>query len=239
MNIIMHKNELYHIDTYLKMIFDTPDIYGVMFDISMTNDEQIVVFRSDKDNGFSLKDIWNINYSDIKSKDIITLSELLEHFEGKDKKLLLNILPLCTASFTEKTLAETTMKNNTYIYKIRKILEKQENKNISLVSTDARILHHLKSDLFHHKLGLFMTGFDLTYDDVDIYIFPVHMYKKTICEQQMALEKEVMLLIEDEKDMEWLAESLEDDDMLPKGMMASPRFSFITNHPVHLKDILN
>lgn len=238
MNLIAHKSNLYNIVDFLNMVFDNDYINGAMFELTMTSDNKVVVFSPVFSNEATLDTIQSSTYAQIKSEDMITLENVVSYFSNTNKRLLLNILPLSTMTLNDETFEKMAQRNVDYIARIQKQLARCNNKNISLISADNKVLYHLKKNLSCYKLGLFLSRTNLTYEDVDMYIFPSDMYSRSLIRQQILLNKEAMIFASSSTDLDLINKAILSKEVTVEEIKNTPNFGFITNYPELLHTIL-
>ncbi len=201
MNIIAHKTNFYNASQFLNMVSKDPNVTGAMFDITFTKDNEIIVCYPYTDSEVFIKNIQSSTYSQIQTEEIITLDSLLAYFHTIGKVLYLNIIPILTCTLSADTVEEMMKKNQIYILKIKEILKKYPTVVSHLISKDQKVLYHVQENMESCQVGLVLSQQDLSYLDVDIYIFNSQMYNKLLIEEQLKRDKEVLLYVNDANDM--------------------------------------
>lgn len=201
MNIIAHKTSFYNAAKFLNMVSKDSNITGAMFEITITKDNEIIVFYPLTNNEIFIKNVQLSTYAQIQTEETITLDSLLAYFQAIGKVLYLNIIPVLTSTLSEDTAEEMRKKNQMYIMKIKETLKKYPDVTIHLISEDQKILYHVQKNIDICKIGLVLSQQDLSYLDVDIYVFNSEMYNKSLIKEQLNRKKEVMLYINNADDM--------------------------------------
>ena len=77
MKIIAHKSNLYNNKTFIESVNSLDGLTGVMLDIVMTRDKQVLVFSPVTTNKITINTIQNNNLSELTYYDILKLYESL------------------------------------------------------------------------------------------------------------------------------------------------------------------
>ena len=94
MKIIAHKSNLYNNKTFIESVNSIEGLTGVMFDIVMTRDKQVLVFSPVTTNKITINTIQNNNLSELTYYDILTLDDALNMLNNFKGKIIINLLPL-------------------------------------------------------------------------------------------------------------------------------------------------
>ena len=94
MKIIAHKSNLYNNKTFIESVNSIEGLTGVMLDIVMTKDKQVLVFSPVTTNKITINTIQNNNLSELTYYDILTLDDALNMLNNFKGKIIINLLPL-------------------------------------------------------------------------------------------------------------------------------------------------
>ena len=94
MKIIAHKSNLYNNKTFIESVNSLEGLTGVMLDIVMTRDKQVLVFSPVTTNKITINTIQNNNLSELTYYDILTLDQALNMLNNFKGKIIINLLPL-------------------------------------------------------------------------------------------------------------------------------------------------
>lgn len=231
MNIIAHKTSFYNAAKFLNMVSTNSNITGAMFDVTFTKDNEIIVFYPFTNNELLIKNVQLSTYSQIQTEETITLDSLLTYFRSIGKELYLNIIPILTCTLAADTAEEMAKRNQAYIIKIKEALKRYPSVPTHLVSKDQKVLYHVQENINACKVGLVLSQQDLSYLDVDIYIFNSEMYNKSLIEEQLKRKKQVMLYINDANDMSIVYDYYLDKKGTPHCINSVEGLSLIANYP--------
>ena len=94
MKIIAHKSNLYNNKTFIESVNNIEGLTGVMLDIVMTKDKQVLVFSPVTTNKITINTIQNNNLEELTYYDILTLDDAINMLNNFKGKIIINLLPL-------------------------------------------------------------------------------------------------------------------------------------------------
>lgn len=195
MKIISHKNIKYDYYTFLNSTINNPIINGVAFDVLMTKDKKILIYTPTRDYLSVVDSIQSNTYENLKTTDIISLEEVLYQFINSNKKIIINLLPIISNTLTSNNLQDVTRLNEEYVMTVKKIIDKFPTLEFYLCSAYDSLVYQIKRLDNIHKIGFVITNLSTSYIDVDFYVFTVNVLDERIINQQLSLNKEVMIYI--------------------------------------------
>lgn len=209
MKIISHKNIKYNFDNFLNSTINNSVIDGVLFDIIMTKDKKILIYTTSNNDISNIDYIQNNNYSYLKNIDVLPLEVFLQKFVGSSKKIILNLLPIVANLPSTDNIQNSNQLNQNYVLSVQQVIEKFPTLEFYLCSAYDNLVYQLKNIDFNNKIGFMITNLSTSYIDVDFYIFTINVVDEIIINQQLSLQKEVMLYLTDCNDMSILMKDIE------------------------------
>ncbi len=195
MKIISHKNIKYDYYTFLNSTINNPIINGVAFDVLMTKDKKILIYTPTGDYLSVVDSIQSNTYENLKTTGIISLEQVLYQFVNSNKKIIINLLPIISNTLTNDNLQDVNRLNEEYVMTVKKIIDKFPTLEFYLCSAYDSLVYQIKRLDSIHKIGFVITNLSTSYIDVDFYIFTVNVLDERIINQQLSLNKEVMIYI--------------------------------------------
>lgn len=204
MRILVNKTDLYNNAEFLKKTSQKIKyLEGVGFNIAITKDNQFVVFSPVSNNQATIQTISNKNLKELTYLDLLTLKDVLTFYQQRESqnKIFLNLLPSAIPIASEESLETIKNINNNYTKYLLETLKPYENLNLYLGSVNASLMQLLKSENIPWKKGIVLFGGNLNYIDVDFYVFGTELLSGEIFNQQLKLNKEVILYLGDANDL--------------------------------------
>ena len=226
--VIAHKDNLYNTKKFIEEVMKNSQyLDGVFLDVTLTKDSKVLIFSPVSSNREDLDTIQNNNLVEIDFLDIFLLKEALDIFASQNFKIILNLLPLneIVAASSYHTLVKDY---EHYLEVVIDLLKKYQHLNIFISSPSYNLLYILKRKTKAYKLGVVLDINNVSYIDVDFYIFSPIMLREDILLEQLERQKEIMIRIKDCDDMSKVIQFLEEED---KTGVIKEKSKFITNHP--------
>lgn len=232
MKIISHKNTKYDYNTYISSTLNNPIIDGILFNIIMTKDNKILIYTSYEDSTDNIETIQNSTYQNIKNLNIIPLEAILFKFNNSNLKIILNLLPIISNNLSSDNFQNVNRLNENYVLAVKSIIEKFPAINFYLCSAYDNLVYQIRRITPNKKIGFIINNLSTTYIDVDFYIFTVNVLNEQIVNQQLSLNKEVMIYIANCSDMNSLMKEIEKQHTLGKiNLTLLNKVYFISNYP--------
>ena len=223
MMIIAHKSNLYNNKNFVESVNQLEGLAGIMLDVVMTKDKQVLVFSRVTTNKITINTIQNNNLNEISYYDILTLEDALTMLEGFKGKIIINLLPLNEALLIED-YQKVVDNNLRYTEVVKTITDKFVHANIYICSSSYNLLYQIIRVFPNDKHGVILDENSGSYIDVDFYIFVPNMLDERIMSEQLSLKKEVMIMMEDCDDLSIVLSFLEDN------RNNKENYQYITNH---------
>lgn len=230
MKILAHGNNLYNPNEYDKMIQNNPDILGLSLDITMTKDNQIVIYSVVPNDNLTLEAIQSNTLSNLNTYQLVTLDRVLSYYQNGNKKIFLHLLPFAVPVLQEDTILYIQRKNKIYIEELKKVVWQYPNMNLYISSRNHTLIHSMKQMLSGVKIGVTLEESNLNYIDVDFYEFPTTMLDYSIMREQIHLKKEVVILLRDCSDITMIINSFRQYQSLMNDAFFQQLY-FNTNYP--------
>ena len=223
MMIIAHKSNLYNNKNFVESVNQLEGLAGIMLDVVMTKDKQVLVFSRVTTNKITINTIQNNNLNEISYYDILTLEDALTMLENFKGKIIINLLPLNEALLIED-YQKVVDNNLRYTEVVKTITDKFVHVNIYICSSSYNLLYQIIRVFPNDKHGVILDENSGSYIDVDFYIFVPNMLDERIMSEQLSLKKEVMIMMEDCDDLSIVLSFLEDN------RNNKENYQYITNH---------
>ena len=223
MMIIAHKSNLYNNKNFVESVNQLEGLTGIMLDVVMTKDKQVLVFSRVTTNKITINTIQNNNLNEISYYDILTLEDALTMLENFKGKIIINLLPLNEALLIED-YQKVVDNNLRYTEVVKTITDKFVHANIYICSSSYNLLYQIIRVFPNDKHGVILDENSGSYIDVDFYIFVPNMLDERIMSEQLSLKKEVMIMMEDCDDLSIVLSFLEDN------RNNKENYQYITNH---------
>jgi len=195
MRIISHKNIKYDYYTFLNETINNPILTGVAFDILMTKDKKVLIYTPSGDYESSINALQSNTYESLKRTDIIPLEDVLYQFANSNKKIIINLLPIISNTLTSENYVSVNKLNEEYVTTVLSVLNKFPTLDFYLCSAYDNLVYQIKRLNGTHKIGFIITNLSTSYIDVDFYVFTVNVLDEKMINQQLSLNKEVMIYI--------------------------------------------
>ena len=232
MKIISHKNINYDYDTFVSSTVNNPIIDGILFDILITNDKRILIYTPYGNYIANVDAIQSSNYQNIKGFDVIPLEIVLSKFNNSNQIIILNLLPIISNTLSSETFQTVNKLNEDYVLAVKSIIEKFPSINFYLCSAYDNLVYQMKRITPDKRVGFIINNLSTTYIDVDFYIFTVNVLNEQIINQQLSINKEVMIYIMNCTDMNAIMRGIEKRKILGTiNDAVLNKVYFISNYP--------
>jgi len=176
---------------------------GVGFHVAITKDNQFVIFSPVSDNQTTIQTIASKNLNELDNLDLLTLQTVLRFYKERNSqlKIFLNLLPSTIPITSLENLMELKNINENYIKYLLEILKPYQTLNLYLGSVNASLMQLLKNENTPWKLGIVLFGGNLNYIDIDFFVVGTELLNEEIFNQQLGLDKEVMIYLNNAGDL--------------------------------------
>ena len=240
MKIIAHKSIKYDYFTFLRENINNPKITGVAFDIVMTKDKKVIIYTPYGDYISTIDALQSNTYENLKNIDIIPLEETLRFFSRSNKKIIINLLPIVSPPTDEETLFNVNRLNEEYVNAVNIIISKFPTLEFYICSAYDNLVFQMKRLNHNYKVGFIITNLSTNYIDVDFYAFTTNMIDKKIIDQQLNINKEVMIYIINCDDMNMIMNNFSKEQFYyPNIKNTFNEIFFINNYPTIFWNIFN
>jgi hypothetical protein len=232
--IIYLKDEKTSMHDFLEEALTNDIITGVFLSGTITKDNIPVVL-----NPTFYEDTVGVNYTfaeiqQMEQYDVISLEEILNILASYNKKIVLNVLPIYLFDVTQENLEEIIINAREYMTIFKSVLDLFPNENIYICTPVQRSLFLLQEIIKNRKVGLVVTMFNLTYVDIDFYVFDIKMVNMNIIIQELNRMKELMIATITRSDIQ-MADQL---FSTPENALILDQLQFITDYPNELHKAL-
>jgi len=198
MRILANKTDLYNNTEFLEVtVKTTKELEGVGFNVAITKDNEFVIFSPVTDNQTTIQTITSKSLAELTHLDLLTLKEVLTFYQKKKSlhKIFLNLLPATIPITSEESLLDLKNINENYARHLLEELEPYQDLNLYLGSVNVSLMELLKNKNIPWKKGIVLFDGSLNYIDIDFYVFGTSFLSDEIFNQQLQLNKEVIIYI--------------------------------------------
>lgn len=241
MKIIVNRNVFQTTDEFFKQIKDSLDyIEGISLQVLLTKDGIPIVMMPTTSDAFVaqvIKNVQNTNLNDIKDYEVLTLTDTLNRLSTFNKKIIINFIPISTTPFAQN-IELINKVNQNQVENLYKVLDQYPNLNIYLASISHNIIYQIKKQNKRNKIGVVLSLYETNYIDVDFYIFSSEMLSYPILNQQLRINKEVMISSRNCEEM-MIIYNFFDKLPNPQSDNMFNNISFISNYPLIIYKLFN
>lgn len=231
MKIFSIRNNSYNNYNFVSKAYHDTKIEGILLDVVMTRDNQIIIFPEETNANIVLKDIQSQTLKEIKNSEIEPLETYLNLLTNFNKRIILNIIPLNQPITTDYNAEILYQQNLFYITQIINIIKRYPNHNINLMSTNLNLLTMLQKEAKDYQLAWYILTDNTNYIDLNIYIFNSAMLNDAILAQQLDNQKEIMVYVLNSNCINNVLNFFKDKDKNPIKKRIFNEISVITYYP--------
>ncbi len=195
MKIVARKNNLYTLNEFEQNALSKSFIDAVGIDVIMTVDGRIVVFNPVIDNIASILSIQNSTFIESKNTEVILLEDFLRRYQDANIKVFINVISYGDPIVTSENVQQINERSRSYIRHITEILAQFPSIEKYVYSGNRRLLTYLMEEKRNYKVGVYLSQEDLSFLDVDFYLFATEILNMDIIMQQLDMKKEIALII--------------------------------------------
>lgn len=241
MKLIVNRNVFQTTDEFFQSIKDSLNyIEGISLQVLLTKDGIPIVMTPTTSDTFAIQVIKNVqstNLADIKDYEVLTLTEALNRLTTFNKKIIINFIPVSTTPLSQN-IELVNIINQNQVESLYKVLDRYPNLNIYLASISHPIIYHLKRQNKRNKIGVILSLYETNYIDVDFYVFSPEMLNYPILNQQLRINKEVMISSRSCEEM-MIIYNFFDKLPNPQSLNMFNNVSFISNYPLIIYKLFN
>lgn len=231
MKIFSIRNNRYNNYNFVSKAYHDKKIEGILLDIVMTRDNQIIIFPEETNTELGLKDIQKQTLKEIKNSEIEPLENYLSLLTDFNKRIILNIIPLNQPIITDYNAEIIFQQNLFYVTQILNIVKQYPKHNINLMSTNLNLLTILQKEAKNYPLAWYILTDNTNYIDLNIYIFNSAMLNDAILAQQLDNQKEIMVYVLNSNCINNVFNFFKDKDKNPIKKRIFDEISVITHYP--------
>jgi len=172
MRIFNYNPQIQNLDQYILSIKNTPEVSGVFINVILDTNFRLNLYIPD-------------------TNQFIPLEEFLEKFKDSNKIVIMNML-LAYQLVTDQTAFEIANFNRGFVEQLKNLIGRYPN-TFYLSSINTSTLFFLNTESNPYKVGTVVTRADLTFIDVDFYIFSEYFINIDYISSLLNNNKEVMI----------------------------------------------
>ena len=172
MKIFNYNPQIQNLDQYILSIQNSPEVSGIFINVILDTDFKLNLY------------IPNTN-------QFIPLEEFLEKFKNTNKIVIMNML-LAYQLVTDQTAFEIANFNRNFVNQLQNLISKYPN-TFYLSSINTSTLFFLNTESNPYKVGTVVTRADLTFIDVDFYIFSEYFINIEFINSLLNQNKEIFV----------------------------------------------
>ena len=172
MKIFNYNPQIQNLDNYILSIQNAKEVSGVFINVILDTNFKLNLY------------IPNTN-------EFIPLEEFLEKFKNTNKTVIINML-LAYQLVTDQTSFEIANFNRTFVKQIKNLISNYPN-TFYLSSINTSTLFFLNTKPNPYKVGTIITRADLTFIDVDFYVFSEYFININYINSLLNQKKEIFI----------------------------------------------
>ena len=172
MKIFNYNPQIQNLDNYILSIQNAKEVSGVFINVILDTNFKLNLY------------IPNTN-------EFIPLEEFLEKFKNTNKTVIINML-LAYQLVTDQTSFEIANFNRTFVNQLKNLISNYPN-TFYLSSINTSTLFFLNTKPNPYKVGTIITRADLTFIDVDFYVFSEYFINIDYINSLLNQKKEIFI----------------------------------------------
>ena len=172
MKIFNYNPQIQNLDQYILSIQNSPEVSGIFINVVLDTNFRLNLYIPD-------------------TNQYIPLEDFLEKFKNTNKIVIMNML-LTYQLVTDQTAFEIANFNRTFVNQLQNLISKYPN-TFYLSSINTSTLFFLNTESNPYKVGTVVTRSDLTFIDVDFYIFSEYFINIEFINSLLNQNKEIFV----------------------------------------------
>lgn len=238
MKIVSLKKNVCTNENFVHDCEEFPYLEGISINLTMTKDGHVILYDHILNSNETLALTQDSLLKDLKAITIKTLEEFLNLEIDPKKKIIIQLLPLISPSINESNLEMINQSSEYFVKQVYKIIQKFPKLDISLASSSRRLLYYLVQNKKHYALGLILKSDDLSYQDLDFYIFNSDTLDLQIMKQQLDFNKKIMLYLMSTSDISLFMKTFSAQEKSPNQKIILENLYIITPYPDIIKQLI-
>lgn len=216
-------------------------IDAVNFNITYTKDNKIVVFNTVSTGAAITNTINNSTLEDLQGYEIVLLEDLLGQLNQNNfkKEIYINLVPSNPGILSDENIQAVTIRMNQYIDELNRIISKFPILKISLHSINRSLITILKQKIKQVKIGIVVSGDDLTFTDVNYYIILANVLNDSIIDMLIKKNKEVNIYIYSDYYISYIYQHYLGETSTPELQQTLPKLGIISMYPDIINKVFN
>lgn len=233
MKIIAQKTNNLTTSDFLKNSLKKDFIDAMSLSVTYTKDNKIVVYNAPS-SGSAITNTINIStLSELQGYEITLLEDLLRELSTstKQKALYINLAPYNPGILSDENIELVTNRMNEYIEELKRVVDQYPKITTYIHSINRSLVTILKEKLSTHKIGFAVTGADITFVDVDYYVFLATTQNDLIIDTLLKNNKEVIIYVYSDYFISYLYEHYLGEKSTPYLQQTFEKLGFMGNYP--------
>ena len=216
-------------------------ISAVNFNITYTKDKKIVVFNNASSDVAITNAINSSTLGSLQGYEIVPLDILLEQLNRNNfkKGIYINLVPSNPGILTNENIQEVTINMHNYVDELNRIINKYPSLDINLHSINQSLATILKQKVTHRKIGMVVSGADLTYLEVNYYIILSNVLNDAIIDGLLRKNKEVNIFVYSDYYISYLYQHYLGEKTTPYLQQVLPKLGIISSYPEIIDKVFN
>ena len=233
MKIIAQKTNSLTTSDFFKNGLEKDFIDAMSLSVTYTKDNKIVVYNAPTSDGVITNTINTSTLGDLKGYEIALLEDILKEFSNnkKQKPLYINLAPYNPGILSDENIEFVTKRMNAYIDELKRIVEMYQQVTIYIHSINRNLITILKEKLPSYRIGFAITGADITFVDVDYYVFLATTQNDLIIDTLLKNHKEVIIYVYSDYFVSYLYNHYLGEKSTPYLQETFEKLYFMGNYP--------
>lgn len=233
MKIIAQKTNNLTTSDFLKNSIEKSYIDAMSISVTYTKDNKIVVYNAPTADSAITNTINTSTLGQLQGYEIILLEDILKELNTstKQKALYINLAPYNPGILSDENIEFVTTRMNEYVEELKRTIEKYPKITIHIHSINRSLIAILKEKLPKHRIGFAVTGADITFVDVDYYVFLATTQNDLIIDTLLKNNKEVIIYVYSDYFISYLYEHYLGEKSTPYLQETLKKLGLMGNYP--------
>lgn len=241
MRIIFQKSNNLNTYDFFSESMKKDSVTAVTFNITYTKDKEIVVFNTSSVGDAVTNTINNSTFNALQGYEIFLLDELLNELTKNkfNKEIYINLVYSNPSILSDDNIKEITLGLNNYVDELKKIVSKYPILKMAFHSSSRNLVTILKDKMTNEKIGIVISGDDLTFIDVSYYIILASDLSDIIVDTLLKNNKEVNIYISTEYYISYVYQHYLGEKSTPELQEKFKKLGIVTIYPEIISKVFN
>ncbi len=233
MKIIAQKTNNLTTTDFIKNSLEKDFIDAMSLSVTYTKDNKIVVYNAPTSGSVITNTINISTLGELQGYEIVLLETMLKELNNaqKTKALYINLAPYNPGILSDENIEAVSKRMNEYVEELKRVIELYPKITVYIHSINRSLIAILKEKLPKNKLGFAVTGADITFVDVDYYVFLATTQNDLIIDTLLKNHKEVIIYVYSDYFVSYLYNHYLGEKSTPYLQETFEKLYFMGNYP--------